>query len=247
MKIIQRTVNILDHLSANGGRMRFSDLSEAMRLASPSTLVRLLKALCDADVIYRDSKGFYSLSAKTRAWGGASLPRLTLKEMVRPELELINEKFQVSTIVFRDAEDGKVLCVDKVSDENSPSLQSPGALLPLSFGIIGSVFLRREQNVADADFMSPFPESDFYREVHKRMVLDSQRLAYVYDFGKLFPDNHRAAAPFYHDGRVIGVIGAGFLSVRAKEKKFVERVGAALIESAARITKLISEQHGEFK
>lgn len=246
MEIISRTVKILDVLSANDGEMRFSDLAEEMNLPSPSTLTRLLKALCNAEVLYKDDRGWYCLGSKPRQWSNAAKPRLSLQEIVHPELDSINKKFHVSAIVFRHEEENMVICVDKVADENSPSLQAPGTILPLNLGILGSCFLEAENPVAYEEFTARFSELKELDKLISRFHKDAENYGYIYDYGKLFPDNHRLAVPIKFGGETVAVIGAGFTSGRVKESGFIEKLVNELKKSAHIIEKVIEKQHGDF-
>jgi DNA-binding IclR family transcriptional regulator len=246
MEIISRTVKILDVLSANDGEMRFSDLAEEMNLPSPSTLTRLLKALCNAEVLYKDDRGWYCLGSKPRQWSNAAKPRLSLQEIVHPELENINRKFHVSTIVFRHEEGNMVICADKIADENSPSLQEPGAMLPLNLGILGSCFLEAEHPVPYEEFTARFSKLKDLDKLISRLHKDAENYGYIYDYGKLFPDNHRLAVPVKFEGKTVAVIGAGFTPGRVKENDFIAELADELKKSAHIIEKIIENQHGDF-
>lgn len=242
MEVIERTIKVLDILSTNKGRMRFSDIAAGMNLASPSTLTRLLKALCDAGALHKDANGWYCLNSKIGIWGNAASPRMSLKKMIRPELEQLNDAFKVSTIVFQYQDENMMLCVDKIADENSPSLQNPGALIPLNLGVIGSCFF----SVADSDFMAHFGDIDGLDELLHQFKKDSDKYGYIYDYGRLFPDNHRVAVPLKYDGKVFAVLGAGFTPSRLREANFVEKLTVALKKSAVKIEKIIVKQNGDY-
>ena len=246
MEIISRTVKILDVLSANDGEMRFSDLAEEMNLPSPSTLTRLLKALCNAEVLYKDERGWYCLGSKPRQWSNAAKPRLSLQEIVHPELENINKRFCVSAIVFRYEEENMVVCADKIADENSPSLQEPGAMLPLNLGILGSCFFEAEHPLPYEEFTARFSGLKDLDKLVSRFQKDAENYGYIYDYGKLFPDNHRLAVPIRFEGKIVAIIGAGFTPGRIKENNFVEKLVNDLKKSAHIIEKVIENQHGDF-
>ncbi len=247
METITRTIKTLDVLSVNGGKMRFSDLAEAMALPSPSTLTRLLKALCKAEVLYKDDKGWYCLGSKPRQWSNASqLPQLKLQEMVHPELENINKKFRVSTIVFRYEEENVTVCVDKIADENSPALLNPGMIVPLDAGILGSCFFEAEHPMPYEVFTARFPKLKNLDKLIVRFREDAELYGYIYDYGKIFPDNHRIAVPIRYANETLAIIGAGFTPVRVKEPNFLNDLAEDLKKSANTIEKIIENQHGNF-
>ena len=219
MEVVARTIKTLDVLSANDGKMRFSDLAEEMNLPSPSTLTRLLKALCKVEVLYKDDKGMYCLGSKLRHWSNAAeLPQLSLQEIVHPELENINKKFHVSTIVFRREEENIAICVDKIADENSPALLNPGMMVPLDVGILGSCFFEKEYPMPYEVFTARFFKLKNLEKLIARMREDAEHYGYIYDYGKIFPDNHRLAVPIRYSNKTIAVIGAGFTTLDVLEK-----------------------------
>lgn len=247
MEIIDRTIKIFDALSANNGKMRFSDLAGEMDLPSPSTLTRLLKSLCDAGAIYKNEKGWYCLSSKPRLWGKASLAQLTLKEIVHPELIKINQNFKVSVIVFKYQHKNLMSCVDKIADENSPSLQNPGVLLPLNLGLIGSLIIKSECSINKDDFIADFKTQKDIDKLIEKFQEDYEKYGFIYDYGRLFEDNHRIAVPLKSTGKSFAVIGAGFTAGRLRQSGFIEKLADALKESALNIEKTIYEQGGDFK
>ena len=245
MDLIKRTVKILDLLSASDGKMRFSDLAEKMRLPSPSTLTRLLKAMTEAGVLYKDQQGMYCISAKVSTWSKLAQINLSLKEIVFPELEKINLEHEVSTICFQPQPEAKMYCVIKFSDANSPALQDEGNLIPLNLGVLGSCFCLPERELFSKDFISSFSSHVGIEDLINKFIEDSKNYGWIYDYGKLFPDNHRLAVPIRYEGKTVAVIGAGFMPGRMKQKGFLEKIGAALMNAAENIEKQIYKQNGD--
>jgi DNA-binding IclR family transcriptional regulator len=245
MEVIERTVKVLDLLSANGGKMRFSDLASALTLPSPSTLTRLLKALCDAGALHKDQQGWYCISSKAGTWGSVASSKLTLEQMVHPELEALNNEFKVSVIVFKYQSPDMMLCVDKIADENSPSLQDAGALLPVNLGVIGSYFIYAENPIEEPEYIAHFADVENIEEVLQQFTHGAEKDCCVYDYGRLFPDNHRLAVSIRFNGKTLAVLGAGFTPSRLMNEAFIFDLTTALKKSADNIEQVINEQHGD--
>ncbi|MCP3968312.1 MAG: helix-turn-helix domain-containing protein [Lentisphaerae bacterium] len=241
MEVIKRAIAILDALSHNSQGMKFSEIADAMRISGPSTLSRMLQSLCCYAAVKKSHDGIYTLTPKVVQWGQNITPKLSLQQVVKPSMERITKKLKVSTIVFEHTGNA-MRCIEKISDELSPSLQTPGVILSVCIKLIGSYWIMSENQKYEDNYAGDFEDSQAYKYLLKTFAEDAQKDGCVYDYGKNFPDNNRLSVPIHFNGKTIAILGAGFTPGRLKEKGFRKRLTAELLTAAEEVSYIISEQ-----
>jgi DNA-binding IclR family transcriptional regulator len=226
-----RGIRILDEL-ANRKKLRFAEIKKFLGNISSSTVTRILKILIEMGSINKNSNSEYFLAPKIKFWGQA-IP--DLKSIARPYLEEINQKFKV-TVNLIERSGNEIVCIDKIMDENSPSLRILGGIrqLPTPHGIGASLFFSKEE-LNDEKLWEEFKQIDPNNDYKylKKISRKAFKTGYWHDPGKLC---ERFAAPIINDNKVQAIIGAGTSTVLCQYPQFVSDLVSNLLKAAKELS-----------
>ncbi len=138
---IERTVLVLQALSADGGPRRLSDLSRALGV-SKSTLSELLSTLEHYGFVERDDESrVYRLGYALLDLGNAVLRGLDLRQVARPFLVRLRDAIGETAVLHVPNDQGAVI-VDRVESDHQLKVTAPiGHRLPPFAGAVAKAFL----------------------------------------------------------------------------------------------------------
>jgi len=138
---IERTVLVLQALSADGGPRRLFDLSRALGV-SKSTLSELLSTLEHYGFVERDDESrVYRLGYALLDLGSAVLRGLDLRQVARPHLVRLRDAVGETAVLHVPTDQG-ALIADRVESEHQLKVTAPiGHRVPPFAGAVAKVFL----------------------------------------------------------------------------------------------------------
>ena len=153
---IDKAANILSFIARSGNEVRLIDISKELDIKK-STLHGLLSTLEYNELIYQNpDSSKYSLGIKLYEYGKIYEENFSLKNIVRPYLENISEKFGEG-VYFAIESDYKVLYIDRIESRHALRLTTkPGHTDPLYCTAIGKVILAYKSNNYFEDYMNKF-------------------------------------------------------------------------------------------
>jgi DNA-binding IclR family transcriptional regulator len=154
--VLDRVVRVLDAIEA--GAATFSAIVVATSLPR-STVHRLLRALEAHGLVAEPDDGAYRLGPRLLGLAAAAERDLPLRDLARPVLEELARATGESAQLFVRARDTRI-CVESVeSDRELRTIVPVGAVLPLTAGSAGKVFMAwapdRDRLVASVAAITP--------------------------------------------------------------------------------------------
>ncbi|HEY3993302.1 MAG TPA: IclR family transcriptional regulator [Ktedonobacteraceae bacterium] len=140
---VRRALTIVDYLSEHGTQagLSLAELADGLDM-NKSTLLRLLAALQEFDLIERDLQSeCYRLGLRTLHWAEACLASMQIRRIAAPFLVRLMETTR-ETIHLVTYENGRVVYIDKVDSPNTLRIVSRvGMHMPVHSTAVGKALL----------------------------------------------------------------------------------------------------------
>ncbi len=109
---VRRAIKVLETLADNKGGMTFNDLSGLFLDAPPSTVSRLLKTLCEENLIAKGAgEKNYRIGERSRMLGEKLCGKVSRAELLRPVVRALAEQTGYSAAYFELVDDTNTLIV----------------------------------------------------------------------------------------------------------------------------------------
>lgn len=231
-----RGIRLLDAI-AQKGQIRFTDAKNLLEVSS-SAASRLLTILMDMDVVIKTNGSTYSFGPKVNRWF-ITVPEL--RTIANPFLRTLRDDMRV-TVVLVERQGENAVCVDRIMDEGSPSMQKIGATwkLPTFYGA-GSCFFLTDEQVASDDAWNAFSPTDpgHQDEAYRQSFVTGRKTGVWRDMGYCRKDLARLAVPVYFKEEVIAVIAVGFSTIWSDDQIFMKRIEERILSASKQIQNAI--------
>jgi DNA-binding IclR family transcriptional regulator len=222
--VIDRATAVMDAVEA--GARSFTDIVRATGLPRP-TAHRLIRSLEDHGYLFHVGGLGYALGPRLLGLATAAMRELPLRELAHPALERLARTTGESAQLFvRDGD--RRICVDAVDSEHElRTIVGVGAVLPLTQGSAGKVFLAWGPPLEDDD-MEPLAQQ----------LATTRRRGWAESFGERAPGVASVSAPVFGPGDAIlasiSVSGPASRIAPLRAKAYAPAVmqGAREVESA---------------
>jgi DNA-binding IclR family transcriptional regulator len=184
--VIDRAAAVMDAVEA--GARSFTEIVRVTGLARP-TAHRLIRSLEDHGYLFHVGGLGYALGPRLLGLATAAMRELPLRELAHPALERLARTTGESAQLFiRDGD--RRICVDAVdSEQELRTIVGVGAVLPLTQGSAGKVFLA----------WGPPIEGDDMRRLAQQLVT-TRRRGWADSFGERAPGVASVSAPVFGPG-----------------------------------------------
>lgn len=245
---VQRTIQVLELLSASPSGYSLADLSRQTKIPK-SSLFRILLTLDRSSVVHLDeSRGTYSLGSKLIDWGTQALDKIDLKTITHPHLiRLAHETRESYYVAVLD--DYEVIIIDRADTPDIWRMVARlGARSPVHATASGQVLIADlNPDVLDTVISrgglkryTPFTITSATRL--KKRLNEIRQTGFVVNDAEYKPDLCVIASPIRdHHGRVAAALMTALQSERARRNKPVVN---NIVEILKREAAVISRQLG---
>ena len=235
--LLSRALRVIDAVSRSKDGLRFSEISKVLDDPSPSTVNKIIKALCAESVVQKTAHGRYTLGRKIYFWGRVVAAQNTPIQIIKEQMHYVHQTYQVSVNLF-SCVDQTMICLECYLDPQTPLLYPAGKCLPLDLGVQGSVFFIPPEMVNDADFLNAqVAKYDATLSVQNlKTMIQQARLTDVQDDqGMFYPGLRRFSVPIREGGKIVMTVGVGVSSKRARDAHLSTRIISELQEICSRV------------
>lgn len=224
--LLSRAIRVVDAVSVRRDGIRYSDVAEMLGNPSPSTVSKILKELTLEGVLQKTAEGRYTLGRKVFFWGRATGTQNTPIQIIREQMLLLRDRYQVSVNLFTCSEQ-TMFCLESYRDDQAPLIYPAGASLPLRLNVMGAIFLLPPEKLDDVDFLKREAENNdepIALEDIRRMIDHAGKNDLQDDFGIFYPGLRRFAIPIREKGRTIMALGVGISPRKAEKDDLAQRI-----------------------
>ncbi len=239
---VERTLDIIEALSANRTGIGVTELSKALNLHK-STVHRLLTTLMVRKYVEQDSEsGKYRLSVKLFELGNAVLSKLNMRAHALPFLRELRERTR-ETVQLSIVDQNEVLYIDVLESPEKIGVKAQiGERAPLYCTASGKVWLaglpdeRFYEVMRGAELKPRTPATLSNFEALKDQIAQIKESGIAKDMGEFDEDLRGVAAAIRnYRGRVIACISIAVPASRFNEASFQE-LAKAVKETADKIS-----------
>lgn len=230
IRSIIRATSVLDCFRPDRRLLTLHEISEEIDLAK-STTFRILQTLMDAGYLVQIDNSSYSLSLKVLRLGNCVLPNLGVREIARPEMEMIEATTHETVALSEHLGDERVI-IDVVESTLPLKLVlRTGEIVGHDTGATGQIFLAYHPESLDKFVAARARERDAVIAMTQRVM----QTGYAFTTDSRTPGSAGIAVPVFnaHDccQYSIGIYGPA-ARISGKLEQFAE----VLKESANRIS-----------
>jgi len=188
--VLDRAIAVMDAVEA--GARSFTDIVRVTGLTR-TTAHRLIRLLKDHGYVFHVGGLGYALGPRLLGLATTAMRELPLRELAHPALERLARTTGESAQLFvRDGD--RRICVDAVASEHElRTIVDVGAVLPLTQGSAGKVFLAWGRPLAAADDMERLAQQ----------LATTRRRGWADSFGERAPGVASVSAPVFGPGDTV--------------------------------------------